>query len=398
MFQETSLVIQPNKYRFVMGFLIVFLCFSAGLIFLNTSPITPYIMDEFNITRGTAGLLTGVILLGNALFTIPGSLLVGRLPINKLVLIFSFGASLPILSVFASNFISLLFLRICFGICVSGFFPALNPVIMNWFPKKELPLINGLYIAALSAGIAVSFLIADPLTEIFGWQMTLTIFSFVSLLAAVLWLIFARQATIQTTTNLSLHGVFNVFRSKVTLLLATSDSGPLIQYIALSSWLPTYYYETLGIELSKANEYTAILPICGCLMVVIAGFLALKFTKRRPFMFLSGIMLGVTGFASVMLAEYSFIYVILIIYGAGSWLYTPFHATIPQEMQGTSPEKAAATIACVFAIGGSLSFLAPILIGYLADITGTYLYGFAIVAALSWSLVISTYFLPETGK
>lgn len=396
--QEISLEMQPRKYRFVMGLLIVFLSFSAGLIFLNTSPITPYIMEEFNISRGAAGLLTGGILFTNALFCIPCSLLVGRMPINKLILIFSFGASIPIFSAWAPNLISLLFLRMCFGICMSGFFPAISPVVMSWFPKNELPLINGFNISALSAGIAVSFLFAEPLSETFGWEMTLTIFSCISLIGAILWLLFARQAVIVKTQVLTFRGIRRVFRSKVTLLLATADSGPVIQYVALSAWLPTYYYERYGINLSQANEYAAILPICGCIMVVVAGFLALKFTKRKPFMFISGIMLGITGFATVVFAESPLLVVILILYGTSSWLYTPFHATIPQEIEGTSPEKAAAIIACVFAIGGFLSFAAPILIGYMADFSGTYIYGFAIVAILSWSLFLSTFFLPETGK
>jgi cyanate permease len=395
---KNDTIVKPKKYRFVIGLLLILISFSAGLVFLNISPITPYIMEDYQVSRGTVGLLIGCILLFSALSSIPFSLLVGRIKPNVLVLVFILGMSIPILSAWTPNFTILLILRICFGISVGGLFPTIAPILMSWFPKNELPLMNGVQISAVSGGIAVSFLFGEPLTNKIGWGNTLTLFSSMSLVSAFLWLLLSREPNAITKSNLSFAEIKEVFHSKFTLLLALADAGPLIQYVALSAWLPTYYYEVHGMALTDGSSKTAVLPICGLLIVLAGGFLSLKFHRRKPFLFASGVILGIGGFSSVVFAESSFLIPILIIYGVGAWLYTPFHATIPMEGEGSNPEKAAAITACIFTISGSLSFISPIFVGYIADLTGTYTYGFGLVGILSWSLVIATIFLPETGS
>lgn len=389
---------EPRKYRFVIGFLLLLISFSAGLVFLNVSPITPHIMEEYQVSRGRVGLLVGCILLFSALSSIPFSLLVGRVRNNVLVLFFILGISIPFLSAWAPNFTTLLILRTCFGISVGGLFPTIAPILMSWFPKNELPFMNGIQISAVSGGIAVSFLLGEPLANEVGWRNTLTLFSSVSLISAFLWLILSREPEKTTQSNLSFTEIKGVLRSRITLLLAVADAGPLIQYVALSSWLPTYYFEVHGMSLSEGSSKTAVLPICGLIIVLIAGFLSLRFNRRKPFLFASGIVLGIGGFSSIIFAGSPFLLFILIVYGIGAWLYTPFHATIPLEAEDSNPEKAAAITACIFTIGGSLSFISPIFVGYMADITGSYIYGFGLVGILSWSLVIATIFLPETGS
>ena len=389
---------EPRKYRFVIGFLLLLISFSAGLVFLNVSPITPHIMEEYQVSRGRVGLLVGCILLFSALSSIPFSLLVGRVRNNVLVLFFILGISIPFLSAWAPNFTTLLILRTCFGISVGGLFPTIAPILMSWFPKNELPFMNGIQISAVSGGIAVSFLLGEPLANEVGWRNTLTLFSSVSLISAFLWLILSREPEKTTQSNLSFTEIKGVLRSRITLLLAVADAGPLIQYVALSSWLPTYYFEVHGMSLSEGSSKTAVLPICGLIIVLIAGFLSLRFNRRKPFLFASGIVLGIGGFYSIIFAGSPFLLFILIVYGIGAWLYTPFHATIPLEAEDSNPEKAAAITACIFTIGGSLSFISPIFVGYMADITGSYIYGFGLVGILSWSLVIATIFLPETGS
>ena len=349
------------------------------------------------MSRGTVGLLVACVLLSSALSSIPFSLLVGKIKTNTLVLILSVTCCAPVLSLWTSNFTTLLLLRICFGISVGGLFPILAPVMMRWFPKNELPLINAAAIASVSAGIAISFLTGEHLAASMGWKMTLSVFSSMSILSAIFWFLLSGRDEIVASSNLSITGIRSVIRSKVTLLLAFGDTGALLQYVALSAWLPTYYFERHGMSLAEASLKAAILPICGLFIVVAGGLLSLRIKSRKPFMFISGITLGICGFSSVIFADSPLLLLILILYGAGTWLYVPFLATIPLEVEGSTPEKAAAMTACMFTIGGSLSFIAPIMIGFLADYTGSYIYGFAFVGVISWSLFVATYFLPETG-
>ena len=69
-------------YRFVVAGLAALLGLSFGLSLFSVSPIMPVIIDEYEINRTTAGLLTSLTFLAHAGFAIPGSMLVGRVGIS----------------------------------------------------------------------------------------------------------------------------------------------------------------------------------------------------------------------------------------------------------------------------------------------------------------------------
>jgi len=393
------LIIAASPYRYVIGFLSLLLSLSTGLVFLNVSPITPLIMDDYGINRSTSSLLVAGILLANASMAIPCVLLVGRVKIVTLISLFGILSAVPIFSFGADNFATLLILRMIFGVCAAGVIPLLFTILMQWFPPRELPLVNGLNLAMMSGGIAVSLFTGEWLADLVGWKNGLALYSVPSLVGAVLWLLFARSnPAIETAAApLTLQSIRKVFVSKLTVLLALADAGPLSQYVALSTWLPTFYYEVHGMDLGQSGEATSLLPLAGMITVFVAGILALKVPKRKPFLMISGVILGVTGIASSIFATSDLLYFILIAYGASSWLYTPFHVTIPMEIEGATEENTAAILACIFTIGGFISFCAPIVVGGFADIFGSYMYGFWTLAIFSWSLVVATFMLPETG-
>ena len=61
------------------------------------------------------------------------------------------------------------------------------------------------------------------------------------------------------------------------LLLLAADAGVLIQYTALSAWLPTFYTEVRGMTLGRAGLITALLPLVGVFAVIVGALLPLKF-------------------------------------------------------------------------------------------------------------------------
>ena len=76
------------------------------------------------------------------------------------------------------------------------------------------------------------------------------------------------------------------------------------------------------------------------------------------------------------------------------------HARYIYCMHGASryyPQVAALIIAAMLAIGNVLGFTGPLIVGFLTDITGSYLPGLVVCSVLSWSLLIGGLLLPDTG-
>jgi len=67
------------------------------------------------------------------------------------------------------------------------------------------------------------------------------------------------------------------------------------------------------------------------------------------------------------------------------------------ELPRMSPQAAAVMFATALAVGNLAGFTGPLIVGFLADISGSYLPGLIVCSVLSWSLFVGGILLPETG-
>ena len=391
---------QVRAYRFVIAGLCLVLQFSIGLSFFAVAPVLPLIRDDYDINRGTASLLIAVVIMLQAVLSIPGGVLVGRIGVRRVFIGGWLLASAPVLSVLAGSFAALLVLRISYAIGVALLIPASGSLLMQWFRPRELPLINSVNLVAASVGIAASTLSAALLADVLGWRGVLSLYGSLTLAGALAWMVLGRtpgelQDTVQ---SLSLREVWSVIRSRTTLLLALADLGPYAQYVAMATWLPTFYHEELGMSLSKAGFVVGLLPLTGVFTLVVVGLLALRVERRKPFLIVPGVLVGFAGFGSFLGGNTPVLYLAVILLGFCSWLYLPILFTIPMDLPNMSPQRVALVWATILTIGSTASFISPVVVGSMTDLLGTYLPSFSLWAVLSWSLLLGGILLPETGR
>jgi len=78
-------------------------------------------------------------------------------------------------------------------------------------------------------------------------------------------------------------------------------------------------------------------------------------------------------------------------------LQAPSLFTIPMELPDMSV-RSGVIVVSVMQVGGNLgNFISPLIVGYLADITGSYLPGFITFSLISLGLLLAGLLLPETG-
>lgn len=375
--------------------------FSVGLSFFSVAPIMPLILEEYSINRGTGSLLTSLVILVQAVFSLLGGLLAGLLRPRKVILIGCILISAPALTFALGNFWLLLLSRVLMGLGFGILGPATIPVLMQYFRSKELPLVNSLIMSISVLGITISSLSVAKISDSIGWEQALSAFGGVALLSAVLWLFFGHVKDIKNTdiaTNERIRQAINVIRKKETVILSSADGGAFGQYVALVAWLPTFYFEFHGLSLIRSGVLVSLLPLVGCLSGFMAGILSMKYRVRKPFLIASGIMVSLGGLGSFLTAGTPLVYPSLLLLGAGSWLYVPFLLTIPMELPGNDPAQAAMMTGVIFAVGGLVGFATPLIVGIVADATGTYLPGFVTCSVLSLGLLLGGLLISEPSK
>ena len=390
---------QPTtgKYRFVIGALILWANFAAGTSFLSISPLLPLIETDYGIGHATGGLLMGSVLIIVAAFGLPGGIIVGRLGLWRTYAISYLMMGLLSLAALSPSFEGLLVLRIAFGLGMAAMFPATGALVMQWFRPKELPVITSLSMAAVSLGMVVSAAGSAPLAEVVGWERVLGIFGSLGLFGAAAWVAWGRTSSApgQPVAAIDWGEIKAVLRNRTILLLGLADASCFSMYMALSSWLPTYYHESRGMTLTEAGFVISLLPLMGIVALLLGGFLTLAVRSRELFFIVPGAVAASAGLATFLVDNTTAIYISVTVLGLGAWMYVPTLMTIPMQLPRMTPERLAIVWGWMMVAPSIGGFISPLVVGGMADELDSFIPGFVLFSVLAWFLVAAGFMLPK---
>jgi cyanate permease len=361
------------------------------------SPIVPLIIEDYGVNRAAAGLLVTLPLMVAAVLGLPGGLIIARIGVRRAFTAGWWLMALAALSALAPNFGTLLVLRLAYGLGMALLFTATGPILMQWFQPKEVFMVNGLNQAAFSLGIATSLFTAVPLADAVGWSRALSIFGIAGVVGAMAWMYLSRpvgQAS-PSVPMVTRKALWSILSNRTVLLLVVADAGALLQYSALTTWLPSFYNEVRGISLSQAGIITGLLTFVGVFAVLLGGFGPARFGSNKAFLIVPGIMVVLGGLGAFLIGNLVGIYFSVIVLGVGSWLYVPTIFSLPMEIPGMTPENVALVWGFIITVAGSGAFLSPLLVGALRDLSGSFMPGFIICAVAAWSLLAAGIFMPK---
>ena len=386
-----------TPYRYVIAGLILTCFFSAGLNFSVVAPLFPLIIEEYGTTRAIASLLVALVFLLNASVGLPGSIIGGRWEARRVFLFSWLLMGVLALSPFAPNFWVLLVMRLVYGVGFGLQFPSTGPILMAWFRPSEIRLISGLNIAGFGVGVAISLATAAPLAGLVGWQTALGIYGSLTLVGSAAWMLLGKRAPgeVPSTTPVPVKEIWGLFRHKTIVLVVLADAAVFCNYTALTSWLPTYFNEVRGMSLNQAGFVTGLLPLVGVGAVMAGGLLTIKIRSRRFFLIGPGLLVGLGGLGVILLDSQAGIYVAIIVLGIGTWACTPTMMTLPMELPGITPQRLAVIWGGLVTFSGLGMAISPIVVGAIRDVTGSFLPGFLIFAALSWWLLVAGIMFPS---
>ena len=337
----------------------------------------------------------------------PLGLFGNRFNLKKTFALGAFLQAAGILTPLCTAYFPLLATRIVFAIGTAITVPLATAIAAEWFTSRELPFVTGITMSFVNLGNAFSFIVTVPLAVAFSWNAPLTIYGTFALVCAVAWSVWGKDRPLKpaveppirarvTASNLSTNAR-SILTQRSSILLAIAAMGVWCLGNAMGAWLPSYYHEVFKMPLEKASSITAIITGAGTVACIIGGILPLRVGRRKPFLIIPGIFMGLFAMGSVLFNNALVIYFCVAGFGFFANFHTPSLFTVPMELPGLSSRNGAIVISLML-VGGNLgNFIGPLLVGYLTDLTGSYLPGFAICAVVSLSLLVVGLLLPETG-
>lgn len=351
------------------------------------------IMQSMDIdSLASASFISGAVTFAKIVGTFGAAWLAVKVGVKMAFFISSILITIGLLTPYAPNYEILLLSRFLMGLGGAFMIVYFNPIVLQWFEAKERPMINGLNAVAFNVGTGVIlWLMADINQMTGGWQNSLALFSIVSLMLAIIWLMvkFDQPTSSETKQQSSQQSYSYVegLKDKFNWAYAFTYSGLLTFYICLFT-----FYPKAGISQSS---WVIGFGIIG----TIAGIIySKKVPQRLPVIRWSGLIMSIS-LLTLSFSASAWLQMLSAIV-LGFFIFFPITAlvSIPHEL----PNMNSARVTVIFSLFYSISYLAATIIlwlfGWLVDINhGDYHLSLLMVTVLSLTFFIGSYLLPETN-
>ena len=353
---------------------IVFVAFNLRPAITSVGPIIGIIRDDIGFANWNVAFIMSLPLIAFAVLSPITPIVANRLS-NEITLIIGLiiliiGISLRSISMVFFLFIGTLLVGLGIAICNV----LLPSIIKDKFPLK-VALMTGIYSTSMGIVATIASGISYPLTigMQLGWQLSLLIWVIPVVIALVIWLFIYRQANQQQKNGVKFYEAHSsgIWKSKLAWKVATfMGLQSLIFYVTIS-WLPEMLI-SFGMSESAAGFMLSYFQFVGIPASFIIPVVAGKLSSQAKLIVIIniGYIIGIV----LLLLTHSFMTTIIAVTIIGISSGSNFALALTLlSFRAKDKIQAAELSGMAQSFGYSLAAIGPVLIGYLYDLTHTWI-------------------------
>ena len=400
--ERARFITEPHQapYRWLMLALLWLLYFSFGVVARSAAPLVTPIIRDLHMSYGQMGLVLGSWQLTYIAFAIAAGVIMDQWGIRKSIfagaVVIALSAALRF---FSMGFVTFLVCVTLFGIGGPMISIGAPKTISLWFRGKDRGTAVGIYTTGpwiggmVVLGATNGFIM--PLTG-YSWRFTFVCYGMMALAFALLWLFLARE----TEQNGSperfnplavLVALLKIHNVRIILFSGLLSFAMMHGY---TNWLPKIL-ENAGMSPAAAGVVSATPFLASIPAVLIIP----RFVPEHLRGCVISLLALLSGFAIfwVVVAELSLIIGLLLFGSTGSCLFPLLVLALMEtpEIGSKYMGSAAGVFFCVAEIGG---FFGPFIVGFLVDLTGTFLAGASFLSFLGLVIFGLMFFLRKGGE
>jgi sugar phosphate permease len=405
-----------GRYRYTI---IIILAIMWVLVYLQRTNIGVLLVDqrfleEMGLVGQAArqGMVMTVFLLVYSLSNMLSVPISNRLgPRRALFLGVVIGVLAMLAGGWVASFAALILVRVILGLGHGIYHPNISLLVKNWIPPQERGTAN----AVVGVGGCLALVLALPLYSWInyrmGWEYSFFIPGLLGLLAVIplglRWIsdqpddnpyVSAQETQYIVSHNQNLdvfatdnQGVRELLKNSSFWLLAVIYTAFLCSWWGLMTWMPQYLVQARGFDISGMAGYISMAYAVAVVGILTGGRLVdrVKFRSIIGIAALSCVALATMGIALVPSPIGAVVFMVLAV-GINEFVYP----TVWAIMQIILPAHLVVTGSGIASgLGNLLSALSPFIMGWLIQVSGSYVGGllflvtFAVVGAISCILL-----------
>ena len=384
-----------NRFRWSLlfiGFIGITICYIDRSAI--SYAITP-LQNELHLNNKDFGLISSAFGMGYFLI-----MFISGLMVDKFGPRYTWGIAAFIWSIitlllgFSNGLIMLIIYRFLLGISEAPAFPSMSKSITNWLPINERSRAFAINLAAVPFASIIGAPICTFLITHFSWQMMFIILGSVGVIWSIIWVYFSnnrpqesryvnKQELELITNNNPLYHQTNIIK-KIPIKKILTNKTLIINNYALFafgyllffaiSWLPGYLEQSFHIQLNKVGVFLILPWTLSTIFMITFGVISDKIWQKTKSIYLSRsilitISLIVSAILFIPVTNTSNIYLNLILMSfalatglAANGCYYAVNADL-------APKQVATSLAIMNSFLALSGILAPLITGYLTNIT-----------------------------
>jgi MFS family permease len=395
--------------RFWVYFLLFLFNVVCYLDRINMSVAGRSVAQEFGLSPIQLGYLFSSFLWAYVLMMLPSGRLVDSLGAHRMAAIgAAFWSVAQMLTGAATGFGTMLLARLGLGAGEAPTFPVSYRGVRDWAPYTERGLAVGLIQAGTLFGPALSAPLVAWLIAATSWRWSFVITGAIGLVWVAVWLAFVstperagwipepeRQRILaerhgnEPIADDGGVGYRGLLRSPSMWGLAISQGCAVYSVYLYLSWLPNYLQTARGLSIVNSGLFTSVPFLVGGVVIILANWIgdmiltpATMHRGARRIVVVACLLLCAVGVAIPFVESLTLVIILTIFPVSFGGTASATNAALASDLLRSQADSGRAFAFMV--LGGNVfGLLAPIVTGYIVQITGSFSSAFVVAAGLS---------------
>jgi CP family cyanate transporter-like MFS transporter len=350
---------------------------------VGVTPLMPTIHDSLEVGHAVTGLLVTIPVICMGVFAPLGQTLARRVPARAAIAgVMALVAATGLARAAVPGAVPLILLTVPIGIGI-----ALSGVLLPIAAKERFsasPAFGvGVYVTGLTVGASLAALLAVPLASVLGWRGCLGALAVVGAMGVPVWLLLAGRSTHEI--DVTRPPIGSLWRSSAMWALIAVFTLVALTFYGLTSWLADAYTEH-GWSTQSAGALVSVFFVATIPGGVLATWLGDRLGSRRQHLVASTAIFAVSILGLILTPSLAWWW--SVIGGVGEGAMFSLALTLPLDV-ADRPADVGRVSAAMLGVGYTLGGLAPVFLGALRDLSGSFGAGLWIVFALATANVLA---------
>lgn len=350
----------------------------------SVPPLLDDIAADLHLASATQGLLTSITILFIGLSAPFGQRLAARVGAERattlMLGVLTAGFLMRLGAVHVSVFLASS--AVC-GIGMGGA-SALLPILIAHHAPRVRGLGMGIYTTGLAVGVAIAAGIALPTADLLGgWRPALAVWGGATAVTALAWALMVprlEQEVVGDPADRLPVDHRLPWKSAIAWWVTTYTTAWMVIGFSGLAWVVPVYVE-LGVSPGQATTYFVVFQLVQLVSMMVLPTVTDYTSDRRPLLALT-LGCAASGLALLVTAPVSLAIPAVTLYGLGAGGGLTMALILVTDVTGNRSDGARLN-AMAMVVAYPLGAVAPLMLGYLHDLTGTFTTGYVVVLVLT---------------